>query len=127
MATPPLPSTVGVDTLLGRGIVDPHGRRIGELHDIILDLASGRIAYAVIVAHRREGSDRLVVAPWNALFLDSEARYLRINAPADWVQNAPSLQGAYAPARFAHDWALLIHSYFGTTPYWEGPSHRQFA
>ena len=117
---------IGVDALMGRPIVDRNGKDIGRLHEIMLDLSTGRIAYAAIELRRQVASStQCVVVPWNAIHCDAQIRELRINAHADWILRAPAILPDGATDRFVHDWGALIHNYFGTRPYWEPPEHAQ--
>jgi sporulation protein YlmC with PRC-barrel domain len=118
---------VGADSVMGSTVVDRHGQRVGELRDIMLDLSTGRIAYAVIALGFRSNADQLIVVPWNAVHPDHDAQRLRINAHADWIERAPSVQPGHAPDRFIQDWGAFIHNYFGTRPYWEQASATQYS
>lgn len=113
-------SLIGVESVLGCTIVDRHGQKIGELRDIMLDVSTGRIAYAVVELSTSNASDQLVVVPWNAVSADMDVNQLRINAHADWIERAPAVPGNQAD-RFVHEWGAFIHNYFGTRPYWEAP------
>jgi sporulation protein YlmC with PRC-barrel domain len=116
----------GADSVLGSAIVDREGKRIGSMHDLMLDLASGRIAYAVVEMCTTRAARQLVVVPWNAvLSADLEKHEIRVNAHADWIERAPIVQEGTDPDRFVHEWGALIHNYFGTRPYWEGPRSPQ--
>jgi len=44
---------------------------------------------------------------------------VRVNAPRDGVERAPSMQPELLPTLLDHEWAVFIHSYFGAKPYWE--------
>jgi sporulation protein YlmC with PRC-barrel domain len=100
---------VGVDSLLGCDIVDLEGRRIGELHDIVLDIASGRITHAFIAMNEPRYADQRVMVPWSAFRVEYEARRLRINPRADSSERGrsekkgPALERAWAGSRFAND------------------------
>jgi sporulation protein YlmC with PRC-barrel domain len=118
---------VGADSVMGSTVVDRHGQRIGDLRDIMLDLATGRIAYAVIALRPPGSTGALIVVPWNAVHPDHEGQRLRINAHADWIKRAPSIEEGYGPDRFVQDWGALIHNYFGTRPYWESVSRTQYS
>ena len=74
--------SVGVESLLGCDIVDLEGRRIGELHDIVFDLASGQITHVFIAMNEPRYSDQRVMVPWNAFRVENDARRLRINTRA---------------------------------------------
>ncbi len=118
---------VGAETVIGSAVVDQQGRPIGSLRDIMLDLSTGRLAYAVIALGTRKHGKPLVCVPWNAIHGDPQARRLRINAHIDWIERAPTVQRGYAPDRFVQQWGALIHNYFGTRPYWEAAPSVQHA
>jgi sporulation protein YlmC with PRC-barrel domain len=118
---------ISADSVMGSAVVDRHGQRIGELRDIMLDLSTGRIAYAVIALGSPRTTTSLIVVPWNAVHPDHGAQRLRINAHADWIARAPSVQEGYAADRFVQDWGAFIHNYFGTRPYWEPASSAQYS
>lgn len=121
-----LANIVGADTVIGCPMVDRHGKEIGQLHDVMIDLFTGRVAYAVIELRRpSHPAAHRVVVPWNAIHCDARVRQLRINAHADWILRAPAVQSGSAADRFVHEWGTLIHNYFGTRPYWEAPERVQ--
>ncbi len=106
--------------VLGLSVVDSRGEQIGALHDLMLDLRTGRIAYGVVMLdHAPEWSERVIAVPWNAMLLDAGAGRFRINALRDWIERAPSMQPDAMPNLLDHECAVLIHSFFGTRPYWE--------
>jgi sporulation protein YlmC with PRC-barrel domain len=112
-------SIVGADALLGADVVDRDGARIGELQDMMLDLRVAQVAYGIVALDRPpEWSERLVAVPWNVMHIDGNGD-LRVNAPRDWVERAPSMQPELLPTLLDHEWAVFIHSYFGARPYWE--------
>jgi sporulation protein YlmC with PRC-barrel domain len=128
MLRPSPHSIVGAESVMGCVIVDRQGHRIGELRDIVLDLSTGRIAYAVIALQKCREDGQLVVVPWNVVHPDQGAQRLRVNAHADWIERAPCVQQGHAPDRFVQEWGALIHNYFGTRPYWEAaPTSQQYA
>ncbi|MBN3723923.1 PRC-barrel domain-containing protein [Burkholderia sp. Ac-20379] len=70
------------------------GEAIGHVSDAILDLRTGRIAYALVAlapvtehVHVRQ----LAAVPWDYVTLDTEAATLMIAAPAATVRSAPQL------------------------------------
>jgi sporulation protein YlmC with PRC-barrel domain len=120
-------SMVSVDALIGCLVVDRNGLRVGELRDIMLDLATGRIAYGVIALSSRANGEQLIVVPWNAVYADQNTERLCINAHTDWIHRAPLVQAGLTPYHFVNEWGAFIHNYFGTRPYWESASQPQYS
>jgi sporulation protein YlmC with PRC-barrel domain len=114
---------VGGKELTGLPVIDSHGERIGNLLDIMFDLYTGRLAYGVVALdHAPHWSERVIAIPWNAMHLDGGAEHLCVNALRDWIERAPSMRADAMPSLLDHDRAVLIHSFFGTKPYWEAGS-----
>lgn len=94
---------VGADDLLGCEIVDLEGRPVGALHDIVIDIESGRIAHVFIAMNKPTYADQCVLAPWNALHVEAQTRRLRIQ-----VRNGTQERGSPVPVersneRFVND------------------------
>ena len=116
---------VGGNELLGLSVIDSHRECIGTLSDIMFDLRTGRLAYGVVMLNRApQWSERVIAIPWNAMHLDSNAEHLCVNALRDWIERAPSMQADAMPNLLDHECAVLIHSFFGTKPYWETGSQQ---
>ena len=62
----------------GTQVRNPEGEDIGEIEDVVIDLDSGNIAYAVLCFHTWF-NDKLFAIPWNELSLqhDSEGERIR--------------------------------------------------
>jgi sporulation protein YlmC with PRC-barrel domain len=115
---------IGVDELLESPVVDRDGGRIGRLHDLMVDLRLGRIAYALVELERVESAEeRLIAVPWNAMHVDGTGN-LKVNAHRDRVERGPSIPAGMLAHLLDHEWAVFIHAYFGARPYWEhGAQH----
>ncbi|MEO8346079.1 MAG: PRC-barrel domain-containing protein [Betaproteobacteria bacterium] len=79
---PSLPAPMLVEGLLGQEIVDLDGRKIGELHDVVLDRTSGKIVYVFIALNQNKYADQRVMARWDALSVECGSRRLRMNTRA---------------------------------------------
>ena len=116
---------VGGNELLGLAVIDNHKECIGVLSDIMFDLRTARLAYGVVMLNRApQWSERVIAIPWNAMHLDSSGEHLCVNALRDWIERAPSMQADAMPNLLDHECAVLIHSFFGTKPYWETGSQQ---
>ena len=96
-------SIIGADDLLGAEVVARDDTRIGELQDMMLDLRVGHVAYGIVTLDRPpEWSERLVVVPWNVMHINGNGD-LRVNAPRDRVERAPSMQPELLPTLLDHE------------------------
>ncbi|WP_175130769.1 PRC-barrel domain-containing protein, partial [Paraburkholderia rhynchosiae] len=71
----PGPDVMAAATLDDTQVVSSDGEDIGKISDIMLDVRSGRIAYAVLSEGGFLGmGTNLHAIPWNALTLDTDAK-----------------------------------------------------
>jgi len=63
----PGPQVMAADTLEGDSVVNRQGEKLGEIRDIMIDVPSGRVGYAVLSSGGFLGmGDKLFAIPWNA-------------------------------------------------------------
>ncbi|HDR9506048.1 photosystem reaction center subunit H [Burkholderia cepacia] len=113
----PGPDVMAARTLEGDRVLTVDGDDIGKITDIMLDVRSGRIAYAV-VASRGGSGDKLLAVPWNALILDVERKCFVLPVAAEQVREAPGFDRNRWPAMADPAWAEALHAYYGSAPYW---------
>ncbi len=118
-------SMAGSREIMNMPVVDSFGEAIGTLRDITIDLRTGRVAYGIVTLDRApHWSERVIAVPWNAMHLDRDNEHLCVNAARDWIERAPAVHVDAMPSLLDHDRAVLIHSFFGTRPYWEAGSQQ---
>lgn len=115
----PGPDVMASATLDGNKVVSSDGEDIGKIKDIMLDVGSGRVAYAVLSSGGFLGiGDKLLAIPWSALTLDTEHKCFILAMTADRVKNAPGFDKDHWPAMADQTWATSVHQYYGSEPYW---------
>ena len=88
---------MAASTLAGDDVLDASGDKLGTLNEIMLDVPSGRIAYAVLSSGGFLGiGDKLFAIPWRALTLDAENKCFRLDVSKDRMEEAPIRQGSLA-------------------------------
>ncbi|CAB3772757.1 PRC-barrel domain-containing protein [Paraburkholderia humisilvae] len=118
-ANGPGPEVMAASTLDGDRVLSSDGHDIGKLKDIMLDVRSGRIAYAVLSTGGFLGiGDKLLAIPWSALTLDTDHPCFVLSLSADRVKNAPGFDKNHWPSMADATWATSIHQYYGREPYW---------
>lgn len=70
--------TIRASNLLGAAVVDRHGRRLGQVSDLLLDDPNpASICYALVdIEHSSEQAGRTVAVPWSVLQPSGVARQL---------------------------------------------------
>ena len=68
---------VACSSLCGEAVVDPDDGEVGRLDHMLIDVASGRIAYAVVARGGVFGiGETLFEVPWDALTVDAQRQVL---------------------------------------------------
>jgi sporulation protein YlmC with PRC-barrel domain len=116
----PGPYVMAADTLQGDDVVNAQGEDLGVIKSIMIDVPSGRVAYAVLSSGGFLGiGDKLFAIPWNALTLDADNKCFVLNIDKERLKNAPGFDKDHWPSMADQRWATEVHSYYQTRPYWE--------
>lgn len=116
----PGPRIMAADTLEGDKVVNSAGDDLGEIKDIMIDVPSGRVAYAVLSFGGLLGmGDKLFAIPWQALQLDPQNHCFILDVDKERLKSAPGFDKDHWPSMADQRWATDIHSYYGSRPYWE--------
>lgn len=116
----PGPEVMAADTLEGDRVVNHLGEDLGKIRDIMIDVQSGRVAYAVLRSGGLLGmGDKLFAIPWAALTLDADRKCFVLNVEKQRLREAPGFDRDHWPAMADLQWAVSIYEYYGTRPYWE--------
>lgn len=114
----PGPRLMGADTLIGNDVYNYEDEDVGDIKEIMLDVASGNIAYAVLSFGSVLGmGGKLFAVPWSALKLDTEKKRFLLNINKERLQNAPGFDKDSWPNLADQTWSNDIHSYYGIRPY----------
>ncbi|MEX3958682.1 PRC-barrel domain-containing protein [Trinickia sp. EG282A] len=117
----PGPYVMAASTLEGDKVMCSDGNEVGKIKEIMLDVYTGRIAYAVMSVGGFLGiGDKLLAIPWNALTLDTDRKCFQLGVTSDTVKNAPGFDKNHWPAMADVAWANELHDYYGSAPYWRG-------
>jgi sporulation protein YlmC with PRC-barrel domain len=115
----PGPQVMAADTLQGDDVYNGADEKLGEITDIMIDVPSGRVAYAVMSVGGVLGlGDRLFAIPWSALRLDTARKCFRLDVSKERVENAPGFDKDHWPSMADPTWAEEVHGYYRAQPYW---------
>jgi uncharacterized protein YrrD len=104
----------------GETVLNHQGDTLGEIEEIMLDIRSGRIAYAVLAVGGFLGmGEKYFAIPWRALTLDTDRKCFLLDVDKDTLENAPGFDKEHWPTMADETWAGDIHRYYGTAPYWK--------
>ena len=116
----PGPQVMDADTLIGDSVANGSGEDLGKIEAIMLDVTSGRIAYAVLSFGGFLGmGDKLFAIPWSALTLDTDNKCFVLDVPKEQLENAPGFDKDHWPSMADPTWANDVHRYYNARPYWD--------
>jgi sporulation protein YlmC with PRC-barrel domain len=114
----PGPALMGADTLIGNDVVNAQDDDLGDIKEIMLDMRTGRVAYAVLSFGGFLGiGEKLFAVPWQALQLDTVNKRFTLNVDKNRLKAAPGFDPDDWPDMSDAAWASQVHSFYGTTPY----------
>lgn len=115
-ASGPGPALMGANTLLGNDVYNKDGEDLGDIKELMIEMASGKVAYAVLSFGGLLGmGDKLFAVPWSALALDTTNKRFTLDVPKDALKDAPGFDKDRWPAMSDRTWASGVHKFYGTT------------
>lgn len=118
----PGPHLMGANTLTGDTVVNRQAEELGEIKEIMLDMRTGKVAYAVMSFGGFLGmGDKLFAVPWTALTLDTVNERFVLNVEKEHLANAPGFEKDAWPDMTDAAWVNELHSYYGTKAYQDPP------
>jgi hypothetical protein len=115
----PGPQVMAADTLTGDEVRNGADEKLGEITDIMLDVPTGRVAYAVMSVGGVLGiGNKLFAIPWSAMQLDTESKCFRLNVAKERFDQAPGFDKDHWPSMADQRWAEDVHAFYEARPYW---------
>ena len=114
----PGPHLMGAETLIGNSVANRLGENLGDIKEIMLDMRSGNVSYAVLEFGGFLGmGTKLFAVPWSALTLDTVEKRFVLDANKELLENAPGFEKDDWPDMADAMWEKSIHDYYGAKPY----------
>ncbi|MDP3820918.1 MAG: PRC-barrel domain-containing protein [Burkholderiales bacterium] len=110
----PGPALMGADTLLGNDVCNKDGEDLGDIKEFMLDMATGRVAYAVLSFGGVLGmGDKLFAVPFGALALDTVNKRFTLDVLKESLKDAPGFDKDHWPSMADKTWASGVHRFYG--------------
>ena len=106
--------------MIGSEVRNSAGENLGKIEDFVLDLETGRIAYAVLSfgGFLHIGS-KLFALPPRALTFDAEGGEFIVNVDKNVLKNAPGFDKNAWPDLTDAQVQSRIYGFYNVQPYWE--------
>jgi sporulation protein YlmC with PRC-barrel domain len=114
------PEVLSAGTIIGDNVVNRRGEDLGKIEEIMLDVTTGQVAYAVLSFGGLLGiGDKLFAIPWELLELDPDNKRFLMDIDKKMLENAPGFDRNNWPKTTEHQWLAGVYDFYGREPYWE--------
>jgi sporulation protein YlmC with PRC-barrel domain len=113
-------SILKASDLIGKKVVNPEGKTLGDIKNLAIDAESGRVAYGILSFGGFLGiGDKLFAIPWGALRVGPGGDNFILNVAKEKLEKAPGFDSDMWPDLTNRKTASELHTYYGIPPYWE--------
>jgi sporulation protein YlmC with PRC-barrel domain len=112
----PGPALMGADTLIGDDVYNHKDEDLGDIKEIMLDMRTGKVAYAVLSFGGIMGmGEKLFAVPWQRLTLDTVNKRFILDIEKEHLENAPGFDKDNWPDMTSEDWSDEVDAFYGTS------------
>jgi sporulation protein YlmC with PRC-barrel domain len=112
----PGPEIMGANTLIGNDVVNHMEEDLGDIKEIMLDMSTGKVAYAVLSIGGFMGmGDKLFAVPWSALKLDTANERFVLNVDKARLETAPGFDKDDWPDMSDPTWQEQVGTFYENT------------
>ena len=124
MTTKTTPRVLSAGTISGDAVINSAGDDLGSIKDLMIEVESGQVAYAVLEFGSFLGmGGKLFAVPWQALTLLSERHAFQLDVQKEQLEQAHGFDPDNWPDMADQTWQTEVHRVYGTQPYWERMQH----
>jgi sporulation protein YlmC with PRC-barrel domain len=114
------PKVLSSTTICKDHVKNSAGEDLGKIEDLMVDLSSGRVAYAVLsFGGFLKMGNKLFAVPWQALHVDPANKQFVMNVDKKVLENAPGFDKDNWPDMADPTFGTRIYKHYGYKPYWE--------
>jgi sporulation protein YlmC with PRC-barrel domain len=107
---------LSASSLSSDDVYNPKGEKLGSIKELMLDIESGKICYAVLsFGGFLSLGEKLFAVPWSALTVDTGNKRIVMDADEERLKNAPGFDSEKWPNMADSTWEKSVHAYYGTT------------
>lgn len=108
----PGPELMSSTSLVGNDVCNDKGEKLGNIKDLMLNMADAKVGYAVLSFSTFLGAgEKLFAVPWNALTLDTDNKRFVLNVEKERLKAAPGFAKDRWPDMADQTWATEIQTY----------------
>ncbi len=101
------PRVLAGSRVIGSGVRNPAGEDLGTIEEIMIDVISGRVVYAVLAyGGSFLGGAKYFAVPWDSLMMRPGANYWILDVSKDELDNSPGINRAELPMTQNVTWTV---------------------
>ena len=114
------PNVLSSSSICSDHVKNAAGDDLGKIEDLMIDLHSGRIAYAVLsFGGFLKMGNKLFAIPWEALKVDTINKVFILHVEKTRLENATGFDKDNWPNMADPTFGSTLYRHYGLKPYWE--------
>ena len=106
-------------SMIGDKVKNSAGDQLGGITEIMIDVHTGQVVYAVLSFGGFLGlGDKLFAIPWESLTIDTSDHTFILDVPKEVLQNAEGFDQDNWPNFADPEWSRRTYAHYGVEPYW---------
>jgi sporulation protein YlmC with PRC-barrel domain len=111
---------LSASSLMHTEVVNRDDQEIGEIKELMIDLGTGRVAYAVLSFGGFMGlGDKLFAIPWALLQINTDKEHFVLNVSKDLLESADGFDKDDWPDTTDLEWNERTYAHYKQQPYWD--------
>ena len=111
---------LAASTLESDEVRNSAGEKLGKVDEIMIDIPSGRVAYAVLFFGGALGmGNKLFALPWDIVRVDEDEKCFILDVNKEMLKTAPGFDKDNWPDMADRTWASGIFEHYNASPYWD--------
>lgn len=116
------PHVLTSTAMTGDVVVNLEGKRLGQIKDLIIDLTTGTVAFAVLARGGFGGrGERFFALPWHLLAIDDPEGHLVVDLSEEILDDSPGFDAEDWPSFTDLIWQERLHHHFDVVSSWGEP------
>ena len=104
-------------SIIGDSVENTKGEQLGKIDNLMINLSTGKVEYAVIEHGGLLGvGSKLFAIPFDELQVDEVKEIFILNRDKDYVKDAPGFDSDHWPATNDHSYYDSVNSYYNRPP-----------
>ena len=109
---------ISATTFIGDKVRNLQGENLGDIKEIMIDIYSGAVSYAVLDFGGFLGiGNKLFAVPWNALQIDTENKEVVLDMDKERLKSADGFDQDDWPNFADPEFESRVHQTYGTEPH----------